>query len=259
MRKISTCIALLLSLVASISYLAARPIQPTELPRLQHLIDVLEVAIGWRFSWKLMVYGDGKIKSSKDVIVDLDSWLQLSFPDKDSQHYIVEQKLAEKYKAAIVNIFDGLDFIGRHSGGFFYDEGYVPFRFALKDSIVTLIVTGIASNDVYNTLKTTARSRAAKIVESMILPSLEKFYDALDTTDIRKFGMMVTYGSKNFAKKSDVLNLEAEVIAFIVDMDACKRFVDAEITDEELVNLSDVYVSDRDMMGTIKKVKISLE
>lgn len=253
---------LILTFFLSVSIVQSEQLQQPKISPLQTVIDVLEIETWARTFWNL-AYGHGDIeskpKSPKEVIEDIDVWLK-NKPEKDERKgQIAEYQLVVKHIDNLVKLFQEFKLVGTQLGEFVYLKGTIPVRFALKDNSLTLIITGVASKYTYNTLRTTAKSRAAKIIESMILPSLKDIHEFFSSSDIKYFGMVVVYGSKDFSKKSRVLNLEAEVVSLVVASDKCKQFIEGRITQEELVDGADVYLCDRDMVTGIKKVKVSLE
>lgn len=261
MMKFIIC-PFILTLFLSVSIAQSEQLQQSKASQLQTVMDVLGVETWARTFWELAYgYGDkeNEPKSSEEVIFDIDAWLKKK-PEKDERKgQIAEYQLITKHREALVKLFKNFNLVGGQLGRFVYLKSDIPVRFALKDNALTMLITGVASEYTYNTLRTTAKSRAAKTIESMILPSLKDFNEVFASSDIKYFGMVVVYGSKDFLKKSRVLNLKAEVVAFVVASDKCKKFIEGKITQEELVNDADVYLCDRDMGMSIKKVKISLD
>ena len=135
----------------------------------------------------------------------------------------------------------------------------IPFRFADKDGKKCVIITDMASSSVYNTLRSTSTSRASTVLISCFIPKVRFLYQAFMHTDFEYFGFIIIYGSKDFSEKSDILNLKAEVLAFIAPRDKCQQFIDGLITESEFIGSCDVFLTDRDMMFDYKKVKPQVE
>jgi len=108
-----------------------------------------------------------------------------------------------------------------------------------------LVLTGLASTTVYNTLQSTDRSRAALVISSKILPALKKLEPLFDIPDFKYIGLMAVYASKNFVNRSDVLNLEAETVSLIAPTALASQFAKGDLTEDELVAASDVFLVDR--------------
>lgn len=136
----------------------------------------------------------------------------------------------------------------------------IPFRFADKDGKKCVILTDLASSSVYNTLRSTSKGRASKVLTSCLIPKIRFLFEAFQKTDIDYLGMTIVYGSKDFAsEQSDALNLKAEMLAFVAPKDKCKQFAEGAITESEFVAVCDAYLCDRDMMFDYKKIKLEIE
>jgi hypothetical protein len=109
-----------------------------------------------------------------------------------------------------------------------------------------------------NTLSTTPKGRATKAIYSIVLPAFKKFYAALPGSEIKDFGILVVYGTKDFSEKFG-LTFQSEAVGVVAPSDACKRFVGGEITELELLNSGSVYLADREMTEGMKKITVPLE
>jgi hypothetical protein len=155
-------------------------------------------------------------------------------------------------------LFSKFGLIGDGLGRFTCSELFQPIRFAQKEDGIVFLVTHIFSDTVFNTLRNTSKTRASKIINSMILPSMPAFHGSFKNTEIKYYGMLVTYGSEDFSEKDSVFNRRAEILAFVTPRDKCKQFVAGSIIDDEFVNDSEIYLQDRDIKF-FKKVKVTLE
>jgi hypothetical protein len=232
-------------------------------PPLVPLISVLNVGTFVETLWSLGVGLDQpeyKPKSNEEVLKDFNQWL-LSKPKVERwKGEIAEYNFALKYKENIKKIIDHLSFIGSERGMFLYNKMEIPVRFAQAETGMVFLVTGVGSSTVFNTLRTTPKSRAAKIISTKILPEMETFYDFFKDTDIKYCGMAVVYGSEDFSDESiSRVSLKAEVVTLVVSSENCKKFVDGIMTEDQLIDLSDIYLKDRDMGFNVKKIKVTLE
>jgi len=234
-------------------------------PPLIPLMSVLNEGTFAEILWSLGIdlkQSEYRPKSNEEVLKDFDQWL-LSKPNKERwRGEIAEYNFALKYKETIKKIIDRLSFIGSERGMFLCDKSSIPIspRFAQGENGIVFLVTGVGSPTVYNTLRTTPKSRAAKIISSKILPEMQAFYDFFKDSDINYCGMTVIYGSQDFSDKSiSGVSLKAEVVTLIVSSDNCKKFVEGVITEDQLIDLSDIYLKDRDMGFNVKKIKVTLE
>lgn len=218
------------------------------------VIDILKVESEFmRMGWELAGFDKDHVpKSSKEALEDFIK----SLNEKDKTK---EGTWGLKYEKDVKRVFDNLKLIGGDWGKFVCSRTLGPVRFAQKGDGVVFLLTKVCSNNIYNTLRTNAKSRASKIITSMVLPSMKAFYDSLGSTDIKYYGMVVAYGSKDFSKEADDLfNLRAEVVCLVVHAKTCKKFVEGIITDDELINASEIYLQDRDVKH-LKRIKVNLE
>jgi hypothetical protein len=139
----------------------------------------------------------------------------------------------------------------------------IPFRFADKDGKKCVLLTDLASSTVYNTLRTTSNSRASKVLTACLIPKIKYFYEGFQKTDFAYFGLTIVYGSKDFSIKESsprsVVDLKAEMLAFITSKEKCRQFSQSIITESEFIDNSDVYLTDRDMTYDLKKVRLQIE
>lgn len=237
-----------------------KPISP-------ELLDVKSIfgnANFHRTSWMLYAeHNDTKSApiSAENVIGDIDNYLSKAPTENKRQGEIREFNLIKKYRNNIDLAFRRLNLFGSDQlGAFFYFKGIdPPVHFGLYgDTSLSLIISGVFIGKVYNTLKLTSRQRAAKVVTTYIFPSLKAFTDNFQGEEIKYFGMTCVYGSKDFGDNS-VLATKAEFVGFIAPAKLIKKYVAADLAEDELINAADVYVCDRDMGPQIKKIKVILE
>lgn len=217
------------------------------------VIDVLKVeaaVMGTR--WELAVGSqEDAPKSNEGALEDFSKWLK--------KYETKEESLGLKYEKNVRKIFGNFKLIGNDWGKFVCNSVFSPVRFAQKQDGIVFLVTKVFSDNVYNTLRTSAKTRASNIISSMILPSMKAFYNSFGSTDIKYYGMVVAYGSKDFSKEGfHALNLRAEIVSLIVSAQTCKKFVEGIITDDELINASEIYLQDRDIRH-LKRIKVNLE
>lgn len=225
---------------------------------LMPLMDVLEHELFLaRYRWELLLMGIGSAKKSDDVLNDLSSWLQHK-PEEEKKGQIAEYELVLKYQNDLRKLFSPFGLIGSNRGLFLYGNKEIPIRFADINGKICLLITRVAIDKVYNTLRTTSKSRAAKVLTSSILPTLNKFYDSFKNTDVAYYSMIISYGSKNFLDES-IAKLKAEALCLVVSKDNCRKFVSGKITENNLLDRSLIFIIDRDMRTGFKRVKIKIE
>jgi hypothetical protein len=154
--------------------------------------------------------------------------------------------LIEKYQADISRL------LFHFSAPLLYNRE--PVRFALRDNNLTLILASLGSTNIYNTLRLDAKERATREIQATVLPAIKRFA-IVSSTDIKNFGLVVAYGSKDF---SDELSTEGEIVALVASSDSCRKLADAELTEEQFVDMADVYLIDRDTIFDVRKIKVSI-
>ena len=266
-RFLSFFVIFLIIILLTFSSLSQIQSQDTEEttapPPLLPLISVLNRGTFADVLWGLGIdlnEPEYKPKSSEEVLKDFNEWLQSKPQEESWIGEITEYNFAIKYKENIKEIVDHFSFIGSERGMFLYNKKEIPLRFAQVENGIVFLVTGIGSSTVYNTLRTTSKSRASKIISAKILPEIGTFYDFFKDTDIKYYGMTVIYGSKDFSDKSiSGLSLKAEVVTLVVSSENCKKFSEGIITEDQLIDLSDIYLKDRDMGFKVKNIEVTLE
>jgi hypothetical protein len=222
-------------------------------------LDLVAKVIGdlWptKNNWSLTVqyHKEGYPPKGADVATaDIDKIIDLrrkARAAKENRPDIIDEwDLIEKYREDIAGLLSV-------SGPLLYTG--LPVGFALKDNELTLILESLGSTNVYNTLRLDAKQRAAKEIQDTVLPAIKRFA-VVKSTDIKNFGVVVVYGSKDFSDESDVLNTKAEIVALVASSERCKKLAAAELTEEEFVDTADVYIIDRDTIKDVRKIKASI-
>ena len=123
----------------------------------------------------------------------------------------------------------------------------------------TIIFHGLASQNIYNTIRTTAKKRASSIISSLILPLLDKVYDRFENTGFANIGIVVVYGTKDFTDDTGYDNELPESVCVILPIAKIKEYNKAIITENELIKNGNIYMHSRDMSSGFKKIDIVLE
>jgi len=225
------------------------------------LMNILKDEAFSKIKWLLAIdhsHPDYPLKSEEQVLRDLNSLGKFK-PQEDAKKEIIQEyKLVSLYIDEIKSLINTFGLIGSDTGLFFYDKE-LPVRFFNLEGKLGIIITKIANNKIYNTLQSTAKKRAAKVISSNIIPELNNIHNSFKSTEISYYGMVISYGSKNFIDDSSVPNLMTEQICLIVSNDCCLKFITGEITETELLNECVTYLCDRNMIGNFKKIKIKIE
>jgi len=198
---------------------------------------------------------ENKPSKPKEVISDIETFISSSEEDKSGMRpYLI------KYKEPIDSVFNSMNLIGNSLGEFVYSKKSLPpLRICMyNDTSKIFFITGIAIQDVYNTLKLTSRQRASRIITSYLIPSLKALKPMLNK-EYEYVGLGAVFASKDFSNNS-VLSTKEEYILFVVTAKKAMDFINGKITEDELVEFADIISSDRDMsLAATKKIKITLE
>lgn len=134
------------------------------------------------------------------------------------------------------------------------DDFLTPARMARKDSSLCFILTGLASNAVYDSYSHTARERAQTILQSLVLPVMKAIGTFPDTT-VRYVGVAVYYPTS----ASDTVPDVPEMLMIVSPRVECVKYSTEEITEDELLDRSDIFLADIDSPSDIRKVKLELQ
>jgi hypothetical protein len=205
-----------------------------------------------------------KAKSPEEAWADIETFTKTKPLRDEYPGQVAEYQQVMKHLSQLRMLFKEPGLTGRHLSGFLYtctDSGYcdIPIRFCLLDGALAILLRCVASEMVYNTLETTPKSRAAKVVESSILPFLNNFNTAFSGSDVRYYGIVVLYGSRDFSDNADPLNLKPEMVALVVPSEKSREFSGGKITDQQLVDSSVVFVHSRETFTDVQRVKLSLQ
>ena len=265
MKRIILIIAIVISnsIVAqkkTVAKPAVKPVQKTQveiLPEINDFDRVLKIAVmSDKTTWSLGVNYKKEnyipIKS-EEVKIFIDSFIVAPKSNECDKFYI------KKYKKEIDTLFTNMKFLGDSYCTFLSVKNVeVPIKISNYNvSSKLFLIKGIASTDIYNTLRLTSRQRASKIITSRIIPSLKSLKPILNK-EFDYVGMGVVFGSKDFSDKS-ALALKEDYVFFIAPKSKIIDFNNNKITEDELIQSADVYISDREMSFDVKKVKITLE
>lgn len=205
---------------------------------------MMESKIAWdKITMEIELGRKESTKTVQDVIAYLDS-IQGE-----------EGNLIIKYRNQIRQLLNALDAMSGRTP--FYFESAAVKSLHYKDG--NCIIINLALDIVYNTIRTTSNSRFAEVLRACIIPHLSHFSKEFKSEEIINFGIIITYGSRNILGKTGYPELKAESGCIIINKNDCRKFTDGEITENELLANSSVYLSDRDMIGGIKKVDIKID
>lgn len=169
-----------------------------------------------------------------------------------------EASLVDQYREKLAALLGGWSMMGAARGQFTLLGGRPPLTFASKGEGLALLVRGVVSTVEHNTLRATARQRAAEVIRSVVLPSMKAFAALKDLPDVKFYALSVTYGSRDFLDRS-ALATKSETVAVVVPADVCARFIALEVSEDALLKAAEIYVADRDMITGIKRIEVALQ
>ena len=163
--------------------------------------------------------------------------------------------LLKKNSGSIKKMLNGFNYFGDgHHGSFFCHLIKFPVQFATNvDGGLTLAVSPFYDDNVYNTLRNSAKQRAAKVIQDYILPALSELKDSYTNAGIKYFSFSTIFGSKDFSNPDNILNLKSEYVNVVASYANIKIFLDSQITEQQFISMCDVYSSDRSSPHDIKK------
>jgi hypothetical protein len=194
-------------------------------------------------------------KTGQEAVSDMDAFIRKKVAvDEAYRGFFVEQALFKKYRSSLI------DLVTASFRPLVYLES--PVHFGLKENDLTLLLNTLASENIYNTLRLDAKERATKEVVATVLPAIRQFRVISHSAEIKNFGVIVAYGTRDFSQEDFSLNWEPEVVALVAQADRCRKLDQAELSEEEFVDTADVYVVDAGpQKGTglaVRKIKVSL-
>ena len=74
-----------------------------------------------------------------------------------------------------------------------------PVRLASNDGNLTLLLSSMGSENVYNTLRLEAKERAGEEIQKTALPEMRQF-DIINSPAFKYFGVIAVYGTKDFSE-----------------------------------------------------------
>jgi hypothetical protein len=215
-------------------------------PAIEPTLTGLSIGLGAKWSLAYEFHREAP-KTGADAGNELFSFLVSAPEAKDA----VQHRLLAAHRNELAAIFDRLKL---HT--FLYFNR--PVAVAQSGPTSTLIIGALASDTVYNTLNSTSRSRAAKVLTATILPALKECGEKIEPNAFNAVGILALYGSKKFVDSSSVLNLKPEALTFIVPTDLLRRFASSQLAEDDLVEKADIYLMDRDS-PQLRKIRLTLQ
>ena len=230
---------------------------------LKPLFDVVQLECMVRkFNWELWSMTPDE-EYGPILSLNIPSNIEAMLDDLSSTHMdtarAAELVLIEKHALGLESLFNDFGSVGGELPLFFSAPDGVPIRFVAKEDKTCLLLSGFASDKVYNTLRTSARGRATKVLTPGGTSLLSDVYERFQDSGIDYFGVVMVYGSKDFLDESRAFNEQPEAVCLVASSGDCGKFVNGEITETKFLNNSDVYLSGRGETARAKKIEIKQE
>src|SRR5690348_17196356 len=116
--------------------------------------------MGDALRWQLLGLKQEGVSSPSQASVDLQNWLTIGHsPDEAPE---AEFDLVNEYSRSLSTLLAAMKYVGNEEGELLYQKGGIPFVFADHEGSLTLVLSAVASGDVYNTVRLSDEERAYK-------------------------------------------------------------------------------------------------
>lgn len=161
------------------------------------------------------------------------------------------------YKDAISSIYTEWDKAsGNYKPVFVSNEKGSPILCDYKNASKALIFHTLAYSSTFNVLKLKERDRALMMVTDVLIPTMSEAAKKIPAA-IKYYGVAIAYGSKDFSEKNEFS--KSDWLLMVVPTNLAKDYSDGYITEDELLEKSDIYLSPRDYYSMIKKIKLEIK
>jgi hypothetical protein len=149
-----------------------------------------------------------------------------------------------------------LPIASRQTDSTYLCDGFLtPVRIARKDSGLCVVFTGLVSNAAYDSYSHTARMRAETVMQALLLPCMKSLGMFAADTAFDYIGIAAYYPTTANDSTADV----PEMLMIVSPRAVCVKFSQEEITEDELLDRSDVFMADIDTPSDVRKIKIELQ
>jgi hypothetical protein len=185
-------------------------------------------------------------RSSAEAIADLSKYKSLD----QAEAAVLKKSLPDLSQSfRDISLFGGTG-----DGWLYYDSPIQLFNHAGG----TLVCVGaIGSNSVYNTNKLDPKERAAHAFSELLLPNFPSLDKMTKLTDADYLAIGIVYGARDFS--SEYASSEPESLTVIAPSKLVSNFVSGRITDQQMLDGSDVFLTDINSHSTPRKTQITLK
>ena len=122
-------------------------------------------------------------------------------------------------------------------------KNQIPFRFINFRDNTCVLVTRLFYGVTFNTLQLNNKERMLCVLSGKSLNVISCLYDSFVNTNSQYYGVIITYGYKDFLSKNPSND---ESVCLIVPRATMKKYNLLEITDTQLLAESDIYGNGND-------------
>jgi hypothetical protein len=159
------------------------------------------------------------------------------------------------HRTALSKFFTSLNSLGKEEVYFLHSQ-WLPIKVASKDDAPCMVFTNFASTNLYNSLRLTEKQRAAKVLDTLVLPILQKLDDSLYDSEIPHYCIVYFYGSQDFSQKSR-LSIRPEVLVLVISREICHAFAKGKLSQEKLLSRTEVFIGSEDVKP--RRVDITID
>jgi hypothetical protein len=165
--------------------------------------------------------------------------------------------IVKKNKSVILNYIQDINSFGESQKYFFdYITDSPKFTLYSFNNQNVYLQGGLIYNYSLNTLKLNADERAARVTKEVLMPGLASFSSLLNSPDINYFCLLSGYVVKDFSQDKDsITNQDGEIVAIVISKAVLKKYINAEITDDQVFKLASFYNSNKATKG-IRKISV---
>lgn len=150
-----------------------------------------------------------------------------------------------KYRKSIFDAFKSIDFSVNLLRPCLVD-------FGIKSGKDTCISLGVfVFKNKFNSLRTSEKERAIQVISELVMPISHKIYKSFLSTNIKYVAITGAYSKRDFSDKyaSD----KGCTVSCLINLSLFKRVVDLEITEDEFLKSTEIFLSDE---TEIKKIQL---
>ena len=128
-------------------------------------------------------------------------------------------------------------------------------RFFRRNGDEGIIISKLFDDSVYNINVTTHGERVKERISSCMISKIKSIHESLDKMDVEYFGVSHFYGAEN---PSGYGSPSAEMVSVIIPKSVVLDFSEGSITDEKMIEKSEVYVKSKDMTAEYVRTSVDL-